>query len=69
MKQGVFKYIFVLGFIILLIVTYIVFYDKDNTTVEVQDQTSKVNTLITDLRLGIAGFDTINPLMLLEKLF
>ncbi len=63
MKQGIFKYIFVLGFIILLIVTYIIFYDKDTSKVEVQDQTSTVSTLITDLRLGIAGFDSLNPLV------
>lgn len=63
LKQGIFKYIFVLGFIILLIVTYIIFYDKDTSKVEVQDQTSTVSTLITDLRLGIAGFDSLNPLV------
>ena len=63
LKQGVFKYIFAFGFIVLLIVAYVMFYDKDNNTVEVQDQTSTVNTLITDLRLGIADFDTINPLI------
>ena len=63
MKQGVFKYIFVLGFIILLIITYIVFYDKNNVGNEVQDLTSTTNTLITDLRLGIAEFDTMNPLL------
>jgi len=63
LKQGVFKYIFVLGFIILLIITYIVFYDKNNVGNEVQDLTSTTNTLITDLRLGIAEFDTMNPLL------
>lgn len=63
MKQGVFKYIFVLGFIILLIVTYIVFYDKDDSKNNIQDQTSTTSTLITDLRLGIAGFDSMNPLV------
>ena len=31
MRQGVFKYIFVLGFIILLIITYVVFYSKKAT--------------------------------------
>ncbi len=67
MKQGVFKYIFAFGFIVLLIVAYVMFYDKDNNTVEVQDQTSTVNTLITDLRLGIADFDTINPLISKNK--
>ena len=62
MKQGVFKYIFVLAFIVLLIITYIVFYDEEEETSTVQDQTSTVSTLITDLRLGISEFDTLNPL-------
>ena len=63
MKQGVFKYIFVLGFIILLIITYIVFYDKEGGSSKVEDQISTTNTLITDLRLGIAEFDTMNPIV------
>ena len=67
MKQGVFKYIFVLAFIVLLIITYIVFYDEENDTNTVQDQTSTVSTLITDLRLGISEFDTLNPLVTNNK--
>ena len=53
MKQGVFKYIFVLGFIILLIITYVVFYSKDTTTGEVQDKVSTTSNLITNLRLEL----------------
>ena len=67
MKQGVFKYIFVLAFIVLLIITYIVFYDDEEETNTVQDQTSTVSTLITDLRLGISEFDTLNPLVTNNK--
>lgn len=63
MKQGVFKYFFILGFIILLIITYVVFYNDEDKTNEIQDQTSTVNTLITDLRLGIAEFDSLNPIV------
>ncbi len=63
MKQGVFKYFFVLGFIILLVITYVVFYDKDNSKNEIQDQTSTTTVLITDLRLGIAELDTMNPIL------
>jgi peptide/nickel transport system substrate-binding protein len=67
LKQGVFKYIFVLGFIILLIITYVVFYDKDSSINEVQDQTSTTSTLITDLRIGIAEYDTMNPIISKNK--
>lgn len=63
MKHGVFKYIFILAFIVLLIVTYVVFYDKDSNQNKIQDQTSTTTVLITDLRLGIAEFDTMNPLI------
>ncbi len=63
MKQGVFKYIFILAFIVLLIITYIVFYNNEDETNVVQDQTSTVSTLLTDLRLGIAGFDSLNPIV------
>lgn len=62
MRQGVFKYFFVLGFIILLIVTYVIFYNKEDTETEIEDKVSKTTTLITDLRLGIAELDTFNPI-------
>ena len=67
MKQGVFKYIFVLGFIILLIVTYVVFYSKDTSDNKIEDKVSTTSNLITDLRLGIAELDTLNPVLTNNK--
>ena len=67
MKQGVFKYIFVLGFIILLIITYIVFYSKDTSKGKVEDKVSTTSNLITNLRLGIAELDTLNPILTNNK--
>ena len=67
MKQGVFKYIFVLGFIILLIITYVVFYSKDSSTNQVEDKVSTVTNLITNVRLGIAELDTLNPILTNNK--
>ena len=67
MKQGVFKYIFVLGFIILLIITYVAFYRKGDTKSKVKDKVSTTNTLITNLRLGIAELDTLNPILTNNK--
>lgn len=67
MKQGVFKYIFVLGFIILLIVTYVVFYSKDTKTNKIEDKVSTKSNLITNLRLGIAELDTLNPVLTNNK--
>ena len=67
MKQGVFKYIFVLGFIILLIITYVVFYSKGTTTEKIEDKVSTTSNLITNLRLGIAELDTLNPILTNNK--
>ena len=67
MKQGVFKYIFVLGFIILLIITYIVFYSKDTSKKKIEDKVSTASNLITNLRLGIAELDTLNPILTNNK--
>ena len=67
MKQGVFKYIFVLGFIILLIVTYVVFYSKNDSTNKIEDKVSTTSNLITNLRLGIAELDTLNPVLTNNK--
>ena len=67
MKQGVFKYIFVLGFIFLLIITYVVFYSKDKDSKKVEDKVSTTSNLITNLRLGIAELDTLNPILTNNK--
>ncbi len=67
MKQGVFKYIFVLGFIILLITTYVVFYSKDTSSEKIEDKVSTTSNLITNLRLGIAELDTLNPILSKNK--
>ncbi len=67
MKQGVFKYIFVLGFIILLIITYVVFYSKDTSKGKIEDKVSTTSNLITNLRLGVASVDTLNPLLTNNK--
>lgn len=67
MKQGVFKYIFVLGFIILLIITYVVFYSKNTATEKVEDKVSTTSNLITNLRLGIAELDSLNPILTNNK--
>ena len=67
MKQGVFKYIFVLGFIILLIITYVVFYSKDTSSQKIEDKVSTKSNLITNLRLGIAELYTLNPILTNNK--
>ena len=67
MKQGVFKYIFVLAFIILLIITYVVFYNNDSSSNKIEDKVSTTSNLITNLRLGIAEADTLNPIFTNNK--
>ena len=62
MKHNIFKYIFIIGFIIFLIVVYAMFYNKDEVKTNI-DQTSTKTTIITNIRLGIAGFDTLNPIV------
>lgn len=62
MKNNIFKYIFIIGFIIFLIVIYAMFYNKDEVKTNV-DQTSTKTTIITNVRVGIAGYDTLNPIV------
>lgn len=62
MRRNIFKYIFIIGFIIFLIVVYAVFYNKEEI-VENVDQMSTKTTIITNIRLGIAGFDSLNPIV------
>lgn len=62
MKRNIFKYIFILSFIIFLIVVYAIFYNKGEVKTNL-DQTSDKTTIITNIRIGIAGFDTLNPIV------
>ena len=64
MRNGVFKYIFIIFVIVLMIITIIKVLDSDaGIQNENLDQTSKSNVIQTDLRLAIAEFDTLNPLL------
>lgn len=65
LKSNIFKYIFI--FVIISLIGYSVYYiyDKNNNiedNVEDTNQTQEA-TVLTDLRLGIAGFDTMNPIL------
>lgn len=62
MRNNIFKYIFIIGFIIFLIVVYAIFYNNDEIKENI-DQTSTKTTIITNIRVGIAGFDTLNPIV------
>ncbi len=64
MRSSIFKYIFIIFVIILVIITGIKFLKSDdNQEQESLDQTSKSNVIQTDLRLAIADFDTLNPIL------
>lgn len=64
MRSSIFKYIFIIFVIILVIVTCVKFLSsKEEQTQESLDQTSKSSVIQTNLRLAIADFDTLNPLL------
>lgn len=64
MGRGIFKYIFVIVVIILVVYTgfKLIKDDKENNEVDL-DQTSTVSTIQKDLRFAIAELDTINPIL------
>lgn len=64
-KSDIIKYLFFVFLIILAIVTY-VFYQKGNSTSQETTTNKKQEesmNMLKDLRVGIAQFDTINPLI------
>lgn len=64
MRNGIFKYIFIIFVIVLMIITIIKVFDSEpGIQNENLDQTSKSNVIQTDLRLAIAEFDTLNPIL------
>lgn len=69
MKNNFFKYIFILVVIALIGgAIYMIYKDeensKDNTVTEQKEEEPNIST---DLRLGIVGFDTLNPILSQNK--
>lgn len=65
MKSNIIKYIFVL-FVIFIIgfAAYKIYYKEEN--IEENEQTNTIETdeqVLTNMRIGIAGFDNINPII------
>ena len=64
-KSNFFKYIFI--FVIIALISYSVYsvYVKNNEKENKSDDTVQVDetSVLTDLRLAIAGFDTMNPIL------
>ena len=68
-KSDIIKYLFFIFLIILAIVTY-VFYQKGtnkNEEAAAAKKQEETMNIAKDIRLGIAGFDTINPLISTNK--
>lgn len=64
MGKSFFKYIFVIVVIVLIIYTGYKLIKEDGKEIEENlDQISKVSTIQKDIRLAIAEFDTINPIL------
>lgn len=64
MRNSFFKYIFLVFVFGIIIITAFLFYKQEDKKEDVIiDQTSKVSNIQTDLRLAVAGYDTINPIL------
>lgn len=66
MKSNIVKYIFVLIVVGLIIFSIYILYGKsENNTIEQNQDQSQIQEapIITNLRLGVVNFDTINPIL------
>ena len=63
MKSNIIKYIFILFVIFIVGFAIYTIYDKENNSYENEqaDVTSNNLQILTNLRIGIANFDNINP--------
>ena len=63
-RSDIIKYIFILFVIILAIITYVVYQRTTSGGESAEAETAEENfNMVKELRLGIAEFDTINPLL------
>lgn len=68
MDRDYIKYIFIIIIIILIVVAGIIFLNRNkNEDTGIVDQTSTNSNIKKNLRLAIAGFDTINPILSTNK--
>ena len=68
MKSSITKYIFIVFVIAIIIaVIYKVNDDKKNQNVEEEPKTTTKEEIVKDITLGVAEFDTINPILSKNK--
>lgn len=69
MKSNFFKYIFTLVVIVLIVIAvYTIYKDRQNVEVQPQNQIEQPTLkTINEIRLGIANFDTMNPILSTNK--
>lgn len=65
MRNNYFKYIFIIVVFIIVLITAFFLYrqEEDKEKDVIVDQTSTVSNIQRNLRLAIAGYDTINPIL------
>ena len=67
MKSNVFKYLFIIFVIIIVIVAFLIIrHDEQESQNSTQESDTQVQQ-VKDIRLGIAQFDTLNPLLTHNK--
>ncbi len=63
-KSDIIKYVFAVFVIILAVVTYFVYQKSTNKKVGVvQEKTKETYNIVKELRVGVAEFDSMNPLL------
>ena len=67
MKGNFIKYIFIIFIIVVIIAVIYELNKSDETPTEEQPQTSTEEEMIKEITLGIASFDTINPILSQNK--
>ena len=68
MKSNFFKYIFIIFVIGIMIFAFFKIRNDEKEQSEIQaEETIKTEEKITEIRIGIAGFDTINPIFSTNK--
>ena len=67
MKSNIFKYIFIIFVIIIVVIAFFLIRSDENNQVTEEETTSVDEEIVREIRLGIAEFDTLNPLVTNNK--
>ena len=67
MKSNIFKYLFIIFVVIIVVVAFFIIRNNEEEEITQEDTVTSDDEIVREIRLGIAQYDTLNPLLTNNK--